>query len=578
MGEWESPGGISMVRACRCWQVGVVVSVVASAGCRPPKGKPAAPASAGVIRLVDGAQAAGIRWSMDPCRSGRKYLPETNSGGGGFIDYNQDGRLDVLLINGSPLPGYKGAAPHHALYRNNGDGTFTDVASASGLPVGSKEYLMGASAGDFDNDGWPDLYFTAVGKDRLFRNERGRFVDVTQPAGLGDPLWASSAAWLDYDHDGNLDLFVANYVEWSTETDRPCGTDKEPQYCPPYQYRGAPPTLYRNRGNGTFEDVSAKSGVRGNPSKTLSATPCDANGDGWTDLFLANDTDPDVLLINRGDGTFSDESVPMGVAVGSDGRATGSMGVDIATPFNDGRVTIAVGNFIGQGMSFFTRLPGESGGLALYENLKREAGLADPTLPMSTFGLVFSDLDLDGGLDIAALNGNLDENLAVGQRRESYRQLPLILRSRGDRTFADVAAGAGLTEPLLGRGLAVGDYDDDGRQDLLAFQNEGPPRLWHNESTGGGAWLGVRLEGTRSPRDGTGAVVTLSGKGWEQSRVATTSRSYLATNDPRVHFGLGAVKPERLVIRWSSGTVDTIPDPPVNGYLRIVEGKGVARP
>jgi hypothetical protein len=272
---------------------------------------------------------------------------------------------------------------------------------------------------------------------------------------------------------------------------------------------------------------------------------------------------------------FSDDGPSTGLSVGSDGRPTDSMGVDIGTPFNDARSVIAVGNFIGQGMSLFAELPGRPGAGLLFENRKIESGLGEPTAPMSTWGLVFSDMDLDGWQDLLLVNGNLDENLAVRQGREQYRQLPQLFQNRRDGTFRDVAATAGLTTPILGRGLAVGDIDNDGRPDFLAFENGGPVRLWHNETAEAGGWIGVQLIGARSPRDGTGAVVTLKAPGWSQSRLASTARSYLACNDPRLHFGVGRRVVERLTVRWPSGTVDEIRNPATGAYLRVEEGKGV---
>jgi hypothetical protein len=558
------------------------------AGCQPgrtarPVTPPATPAAAttaaattadfGTPHFTDVAHTAGLNWIHNPCRTGKKFLPETVGGGGGFLDYDRDGRLDVLLINGAPLPGYHGPTPHLALYHNNGDGTFTDVTKKAGLDV--TLYGMGAAIGDYDNDGWPDLYITAVGHNHLYHNEHGHFVDVTAHAGVGMDGFCTGAAWIDYDHDGRLDLFVARYVEWTPQTDLHCGPANARQYCPPYQYQGARPALFRNRGDGTFEDVSAKAGVLGHPSKTLAVLPCDVNGDGWTDLYLANDTEPDVLLINNRDGTFTDQGVAAGIAVSTDGNPTGSMGVDGATPFDDGRLCFAVGTFAGQELSLFIAMPGSNGSNPLFQNRKQEAGLAVPTRPMTTFGLIFADIDLDGWPDMLILNGHIDADpsLHVNSKPVPYRQLPQLFHNRHDGTFEDVAPAAGLTTPMIGRGLAVGDYDNDGRPDFLAFENGGPVHLWHNDTHTTGSWLGVELVGVKSPRDGTGATVTISGPGWTQSHFATTARSFLAINDPRVHFGLGHQTVETLTVRWPSGTITTLHSPLLNRYLRIVEGK-----
>lgn len=528
---------------------------------RPRETNPAPP-----FRFVDVTRRAGLRWLHHPCRTGRKYLPETMGGGGGFIDYDADGWLDIVLIDGYPLPGYRGPAPRHALFRNNRDGTFRDVTEEVGLKT--REYGMGVAVADYDGDGWPDLYLTAVGKNRLYRNDRGVFRDVTDRAGVGDRRWSTGAAWVDVDGDGRLDLFVANYVQWSPERDLPCGSEQRRQYCPPYQYRPEAPALYRNRGDGTFEDISRRAGILGHPGKTLAVLPCDVNGDVRPDLFLANDTQPDVLLVNRGDGTFSNEALAAGVAVGTDGAPTGSMGVDAATILRDGRLALAVGNFVGQGMSLFVPVPGVDA--LLFENRKYEAGVAEATLPMSTFGLVFADFDLDGWPDLCLLNGHLDENLAVGERREPYRQMPQFFRNQGDGSFRRVSAG--VEQPLVGRGLAVGDYDNDGRPDLLALENGGPARLWRNETEPAGHWLAVELEGRRSPRDGTGAVVTLHARDGRLTRFASTARSYLTANDPRVHFGLGwEGGARRLEVRWPSGEVQVLTDLPTDRAIRVRE-------
>jgi hypothetical protein len=516
---------------------------------------------------------AGLRWTHDPCRTGKKFLPETVGGGGGFLDYNRDGRLDILLINGAPLPSYKGPRPHCALYRNNGDGTFTDVTREAGLDVDL--YGMGAAVGDYDNDGWPDILLTGVGHTRLLHNEHGRFADVSRKSAVDVAGFTTGAAWIDYDRDGKLDLFVARYVEWTPETDLPCGPANARQYCAPYQYRGAPPVLYHNRGDGTFEEVSQKAGVLGHPSKTLSVVPYDFNDDGWIDLYLANDTEPDVLLLNQKNGTFADQALESGVAVGADGSPTGSMGADVATPFDDGRAGIAVGVFAGQELSLFTAEAGhDTGELPLFDNRKQEAGVAIPTRAMTTFGLAFADVDLDGWPDILVLNGHIDDDqaLTAGGQRVTYRQPPQLFQNRHDGTFRDVAPAAGIAgTPLVGRGLAVGDYDNDGRPDFLVFENGGPVRLWHNVTQPVGDWIGVELVGSKSPRDGTGAMVTLHGAGWTQTRCATTARSYLSVCDPRLLFGVPPGGVERLVVRWPSGATSELPKPSLNRYLRIEE-------
>jgi hypothetical protein len=537
----------------------------------PQSGVAAAQPQLGEPRFRDITAEAGIDWTHNPCRTGKKLLPETVGGGGGFLDYNGDGKLDILLINGAPLPGYHGPHPRLALYRNNGNGTFTDVTRESGLDF--QGYGFGAAIGDYDNDGWPDIYITALDGNHLYHNDHGHFRDVTAQAGVGVHNFSTGAAWIDYDRDGHLDLFVGDYVDWTPQTDLPCGPPNARQYCPPNQYHGARPYLFRNRGDGTFEDVSAKAGVLGHPGKTLGVTVYDFNGDGWPDLYLANDTVADVLLINNQHGGFTDQALAAGVALGDDAQPTGSMGVDVATPFSDGRACIAVGTFAAQELSLFAAVPGTPPGEALFANRKREAGLADPTRPKTTFGLLFADVDLDGWPDLIVLNGHIDADpsLKVGDEIVPYRQAPQLFQNRHDGTFRDVAGVAGLTTPMIGRALAVGDIDNDGRPDLLAIENGGRVHLWHNETKPVGAWLGVELISAHGPRDGTGAMVTLSASGWSQTRYATTARSYLAFSDPRILFGVGRYVPARLTVRWPDGKISTLQNPSLNRYLRIRE-------
>jgi hypothetical protein len=525
-----------------------------------------------VPRFEDVTSAAGIHWVHNPCRTGHKYLPETVGGGGGFIDYDNDGWLDIVLVNGAPLPGYRGPTPRTlSLYHNNRDGTFTEVSARVGLNLSA--YGLGLAVGDYDNDGWPDLFVTCLGRSHLFKNDHGRFIDVSERAGVGALGFTTAAAWIDYDRDGKLDLFVARYVDWTPATDLPCGPPNDRQYCPPNQYHGAPPTLYRNRGDGTFEDVSQRVGILGNPSKTLAAIPYDFNGDGWIDLYLANDTEPDVLLINTGKGGFINQGLASGVALGSDGSPTGSMGADVATPFGDGRACVAVGTFAGQELSLFCEAAGSGAQGLTFENRKGEARLDAATHSMTTFGLVYADVDLDGWPDLIVMNGHIDndQTLSVGSGKVAYRQPPQLFQNRRDGTFQDVAEAAGLAVPMVGRGLAVGDFDNDGKPDLLTFENGGPVRLWRNTTRTSNAWLGVQLQGMVSPRDGTGAMVTVSGEGWMQTRCATTARSYLSACDPRLHFGVGARKVERLTVRWPSGRTTTVAAPPLNRYLLVKE-------
>jgi hypothetical protein len=551
-----------------CLAALALVSMFGCGGKKPPATESPASKAPSPIAFSDMTRSAGIEWVHNPCRTGRKLLPETVGGGGGFIDYNHDGFLDILLVNGAPLPGYRGPTPHLALYRNNGNGTFTDVTHEAGLDM--TLYGFGAAVGDYDNDGWPDLYIMALDGNRLYHNDHGHFRDVTKVSGLGVHGFTTAAAWIDYDRDGKLDLFVGDYVEWTAATDLPCGPPGARQYCPPNQYKGAKPYLFHNRGDGTFEDVSEKAGIRVSPGKTLGIACYDFDGDGWPDIYLANDTVPDVMFINQHNGTFVDKGLQDGIALGSDGNPTGSMGVDVATPFGDGRVAIAVGTFAAQEASLFCAT---GPGAMLFENRKSETGLGDATRQMTTFGAVFADFDLDGWPDLVLANGHIDDDpsLTVDQRRVPYRQVMQLFRNQGNGTFQEVAHNAGLTGNIIGRAVAVGDIDNDGKPDLLVFENGGPVRLWHNETKTTSHWLGLELEGTKSPRDGTGCLVTVTASGWKQSRFATTARGYLSACDPRIHFGLGVQTRVDVEIRWPSGRVSHVNAPPVDRYLHVVE-------
>ena len=526
------------------------------------------------IEFEDVTGQAGINWVHNPCLSGKKYLPETVGGGGGFLDFDNDGLLDILLINGAPLPGYKGPTPQLALYHNNGNGTFTEVSKEVGLHL--TEYGYGAAVGDFNNDGWPDIYITTLNGNRLFRNDHGKFVDVTRESGTAVARFTTSAMWLDYNGDGLLDLYVGNYVHWSPAIDLPCGPNETRQYCPPYQFQGAPPILFRNCGDGTFEDVSYKTGVLGHSSKSLGLALYDFDGDGLADMYVANDTEPDLLLMNRAHATFEDMALQAGTALGADGSATGSMGVDVATPFNDGRAAIIVGTFAGQEASLFvsrvdtTKIPG----VPLFQNLNQQCGVAQPTRDRTTFGAAFADFDLDGWQDILLLNGHIDNDpsLIINGAVVPYAQPPSLFQNLHNGSFTEATEASGLNVPMIGRGLAIGDYNNDGLIDLLTFDNRGAVRLWRNKtSTINGGWLGVMLRGVKSPADGVGALVSVVSELGTQRKMVASTRSYLSCSDMRVHFGTGGKPVALLQVRWPSGMVTQMNNPPANRYLTITE-------
>lgn len=525
------------------------------------------------IAFVDVTRQSGIAFRHNSGAFGKKYLPETLGAGCAFLDYNNDGWQDVLLVNSTDWPGRPATRSVSALYRNNHDGTFTDVTRAAGLAV--ELYGLGVAAADFDNDGWIDLYLTGLGQSRLFRNVRGeRFIDVTRAAGLTDPGFATSAMWFDYDLDGLLDLFVGHYVEWTVAKDLFCtldGTTKS--YCTPESYKGQPGRLMRNRGGGSFEDVTARTGLLDPSAKTLGVALLDYNADGRMDLFVANDRQPNRLYANRGDGRFVDVAVAAGVAFNETGVARAGMGVDAGDYDGSGRPSLVIGNFSNEMLALYTN---EGRGLFIDEAPASSLGRA--TLLSLTFGCFFVDYDLDGRLDIFAANGHVADDISAVQPAIKYAQPPHLFRNLGNRKFeeATARAGAALRQPMVGRGAAFGDIDNDGDPDLLITGNNGPARLLRNDGGNASRWLRVQLVGTTANRSAIGTTVTLkSSAGPPQVRVVKTGSSYLSQSELPVTFGLGrAGDPVDITIRWPDGMSEVVKAPGVNRQLVIQQGKG----
>ena len=531
----------------------------------------AAPAAVDV-EFVDATAAAGIAFVHVSGAAGEKYLPETLGSGALFLDFDGDGWQDVFFVNSTPWRGTGDAFP--ALYRNDGDGTYTDVTAGSGLRVAL--YGLGGAAADYDNDGHADLYVTALGPNRLFRGRGdGTFDDVTATAGVGDERFSTSALWFDYDADGALDLFVANYVEWTPETDIFCTLDGEAKsYCTPESYPGQRPTLYRNRGDGTFDDVTAAAGLDVPSSKGLGAAMLDFDAGGWLDLFVANDTEPDQLFRNRGDGTFEDVGLIAGVAFSEGGVARAGMGVDAADYDGSGRPSLVVGNFSNEMIALFHN---EGGGLFIDEAPRSEVGSA--SLLTLAFACFFFDYDLDGRPDIFAANGHVADDIERVQARVTYAQPPHLFRNLGRGRFEDVVGSVGpaLAEPLVARGAAYADVDRDGDLDVLMTVNNGPARLLRNDGASANNVLRVRTAGVTSNRDGIGArvEVTLPGGGTSWQRVKTGS-SYASQSELALTFGLGAAaEAEAVRVTWPSGQVDTVGRTPANRDLTIREGEGL---
>ena len=451
-----------------------------------------------------------------------------------------------------------------ALYRNRHDGTFEDITKGSGLDF--EAYSLGVAIGDYDNDGRDDVYITTLEGDRLLHNEGGgHFRDVTAEAGIHNASFGTSAAWLDYDLDGKLDLFVANYVQWTPQADLWCSLDGTTKsYCTPESYKGTSSKLYRNLGGGKFADVTAQAGLGDPNSKSLGVAAFDYDGDGWTDLFVSNDTQPNKLYHNLKNGKFQEVGLSAGVAFGEDGVARAAMGVDAADYDRSGRPHLIVGNFSNQMLSLYHN---EGNGLFVDEAAKSEVGRA--SLLKLTFGLFFFDYDLDGYPDILTANGHLDEEIERVQPKVRYRQTPLLFRNRGGGRFQEVDA---FPAAMVARGMAYGDYDRDGDLDVLIATNHGPAYLYRNEGGNANHWLSVKLEGTRANRDGIGAVVRVTGAGGTQWQAVHSGSSYCSASDLALTFGLGRdEKATQVEIDWPGGGKQTLRDVGAGQHLVVRE-------
>ena len=526
------------------------------------------------FKLVDVTGPAGLKFRHYNGASGRKLLPETLGSGCAFLDYDADGWQDILLVNGMNWPGRTTPRSTLSLYRNNRNGTFTDVTRAAGLDL--EMYGMGVAVGDWNNDGFPDVLVTCVGQNRLFRNTgKGTFVDVTQASGLGGrSAFSTSALWLDFDRDGFLDLLVCNYVKWSPEHDVFCSLDgKQKSYCTPEAYRGDTCWLFKNRGNGTFEDVTATSGIFDTSSKSLGVAMLDYNGDGWPDLFVANDTQPNKLYRNMKNGTFKDVAVEAGLAFSADGKARAGMGVDSGDFDNSGRPGLAITNFDNEMIGLY-----KATGPGTFEDVAMRAGIGAASRNSLGFGCVLADIDLDGALDLVVVNGHIDETVRNIRGNVGYAQAPHLFLNQRNGTFRDVAAdvGAEFAQPRVGRGLAYGDFDHDGDLDLLVTTNNGPAALFRNDQIAGNRSLRLHLVGTKSNRDAIGAIVHIFHGGTSQSRTVRSGSSYLSQSELPVTFGVAKRDlVERVVISWPSGRTDEFKNVAAGKSYECVEGQGL---
>ena len=548
---------------------------LSAAGCfaQAPKG---ADRAAG-ITFRDITQRAGIHFLHNNGAFGKKYLPETMGPGVAFIDYDNDGWPDIFLVNGTDWPGQPAKHSTPKLYHNNHDGTFTEVTHKAGLDI--EIFGMGVAVGDYDNDGYDDLFITAMGQSRLLHNNgNGTFSDVTQKARLlGPKEFSTSAAWVDYDKDGKLDLVVANYVEWSLDADLYCTLDgKSKSYCTPESYKGTAVRLWHNRGDGTFEDVTKKAGLGDKTSKTLGIALLDYDNDGWPDLLFSNDTQPNKLYRNNGNGTFTEKAVVAGVAFSEDGVARAGMGVDAVDYDRSGATSLLITNFSNQMLSLYHN---EGRGLFVDEAPRSEIGRA--SLLTLGFGCFFFDYDLDGWPDILIANGHIDSDIQRVQPNVKYAMPPHLFRNMGKGDFVEVTKGLGsaFAAPRVGRGAAYADIGNRGRLDLLLSTNGGPAYLFENEASGTAATstsLRLKLVGTVSDRDGIGAVVKVTaGSDW-QSQMLRSGSSYLSASELVLTYGLAQHdRADSVEIRWPSGRVETLSNVAAGQTITVTEGKGI---
>jgi hypothetical protein len=567
-------------------------ATLSGAGCRPtaPPAKagqgPAAPAAAIPVTFTEIAAQAGIDFHHNNGAAGKKNMPETVGSGVAFLDYDNDGWQDVLLINSTHWPGDKPKGGTTRLYRNTG-GKFSDVTKEAGLAL--ELYGMGAAVGDYDNDGFEDIFVSAVGPNRLYRNTLGDggrkagepvFKDVTAAAGVrGAPMpdtslqwkWSATAVWLDYDKDGKLDLFVTQYVRWSPDKNMWCGHNGVRGYCPPRTYPGSYCTLYRNEGGGRFKDVSAETGIASGPvGKSFGVAVADYNQDGWPDIAVANDTWANFLYINDGGKRFIDRGVESGIAASSDGHFKAGMGIDAADWRNNGKFSLLIGNFTSEGLSL---LDNEQD--VLFTDVSHEAGVHEPSLLFLTFGLFFFDYDLDGWQDIFTANGHIDDIVSTYNSAVTYKQRPLLFRNLAGAKFEERSKETGLTAQAVGRGAAFADIDNDGDLDIALFNNGGKFLLFRNEKGNSNHWVRFRAEGVESNKSGIGALIRVTAGGTTQSQYVRSGGSFLSEMQRQPTFGLGgASRAEKVEVVWPGGKRDVSPPLEAGRQYLVTEGQG----
>lgn len=521
----------------------------------------------------DVTQSAGIAWRHFSGKSDDRFLIETMGGGVAFLDFDGDGLLDIFFVNGGETPHGKNSSPvRNALYRNLGNGKFEEVAAKAGVDR-INFYGMGVTAADFDNDGFTDLYITGYPSSALFHNNgNGTFTDVTEQAGVANGgKWAAGAAWLDVDRDGRVDLLVTNYAQFSFSDEKKCSINGARSYCAQTAYTGMPLTLYHNDSHGKFSDISESSGVAKFVGRALGVVALDVNDDGWTDLFIARDASPNLLLINQKDGTFRDTAPEAELAYDAAGMAKAGMGVDAADVNGDGQPDFVITNFNDQ---YHSLLVSSSSGV--YDDQTAKSNLARYTKKFVGWGVHYIDFDNDGNLDLLIVNGHINEAVESTRVGTHYKEPPLLLRNNGNNVFLDMRDKAGLPfqTNYSGRGLAIGDWNNDGRSDAVFTCLDSPPMLLRNDLAPDQAWIGLELQGTVSNRDAIGAKITLEAGSKKLSRQITSGSSYLSSHDKRVVIGLGSGKGLSTVsgeIRWPNGGVQRVINLKVGEYHHVVE-------
>jgi len=518
---------------------------------------------------------SGIRWVHTAGKSAARYLPETTGPGCAFLDYDNDGWMDIYLVNSGQCDFFNPNPPlRNVLYRNNRDGTFADVTEKARVAGGG--YGQGVAVGDYDGDGFPDLYVTQYGRSILYHNNGdGTFTDVTEKAGVAAPGWSSSAVWFDYDNDGRLDLFVCQFVEFSKSSNKSCGPGEEGKhgYCIPRLYQPMPSWLFHNNGDGTFTDVSKASGIANYPGKAWGVVAADVNNDGRLDLFVGNDTVPNFLFMNRGNGRFEETATYAGVAYSGDGRARSGMGVDSADFNQDGWMDLFVANIDREMFAIYQNNHDET-----FDDQAGPTGIGVATRLMSGWGLKFFDYDNDGNLDLFLANGNPDDLIENLHSQVKYQE-PLMLFHNTGKSFQNVSAQSGpvFAKPLSARGMAIGDFNNDGGVDVLVSVNDAAPVLLRNNAGNQNHWLGVKLVGKKSNPDAVGARITYQAGDLKRSRTKVGGGSFLSSHDPRIVLGIGKrPKIDWLEIKWPqpSGAIERFTELPIDRYITIVEGKG----